>query len=305
MKIIKEEKDNFPYLTKIMIQNRINYEKNKIINNFEINNFLNNLKFLVDQEISYDYNNIKKLLNIIFDAIYSKNKNKCILPANIISETLDHKFFSNQTILLNFVFVGDTCVGKTSFLNRYIKYNYNESYLATIGIDKEIKYVKIYDNIFKIALWDFSGKERFKNLPSKYYQNADGILLFFDLAYKDTFDNIRSWINDIKENSKNNVLPLMYLIGNKIDLTNREVSKEEAQKYAELLRIKYFEISCKFNINIYEVMTRMIMESILKIETDNTFKDTLRKILYLSSKKSFNNSFNNSFKNILSKYKNY
>jgi len=94
-------------------------------------------------------------------------------------------------------------------------------------------------------------------------------------------------------------LPKIYLIGNKIDLPYHEVSTEESEKLAESLGNQYFEISCKYNINIYEVMTRMIIESILEKRINSELKYYLRSILYHS------NYNNNSFKNILNKYKNY
>ena len=75
MKTINKEKDNFPYLTKIMIQNKLNLEKSKLIENPEIDRYLNNIKILVDQEVNYDCNNINKILNITFDAIYYNNEN--------------------------------------------------------------------------------------------------------------------------------------------------------------------------------------------------------------------------------------
>ena len=75
MKTINEEKDNFPYLAKIMIKNKINLEKSKPIENLEIDMYLKNIKMLIDHEINYDHNNKNKLLNIIFDAIYYNNEN--------------------------------------------------------------------------------------------------------------------------------------------------------------------------------------------------------------------------------------
>ena len=175
---------------------------------------------------------------------------------------------------LKFVLIGDTCVGKTPFFNRYFKYDYREGkYFGTIGIDKEIKYVKIYDKIYKVTVWDTAGSERYICLPNKIYQNADGILLLFDLTDRDTFYNISFWIKHIKDNCSNKRVPIIYLIGNKVDLPNIEISKKEAEELAKSFGMKYFEISCKFNINIYEIMTRIIIESISKNdEIDESFK---------------------------------
>ena len=128
LKIINEEKDNFPYLTKIMIQNKKNLEKNKHIKNSEIDNYLSNIKILVDQEISYDYNNINELLNIIFDNI-NYNVNNYILPTNTTSEDSINKLNSNKIIPLNFILLGERNMGKSPFFNRYFKYIYKEDYL--------------------------------------------------------------------------------------------------------------------------------------------------------------------------------
>ena len=201
---------------------------------------------------------------------------------------------------LNYVLARDSAMGKTSFLDRYFKYFFEDDYWRTFEIDKEIKYIKVYDIIYKITLWDQPGQRRFRNWAKRYYQIADGVLLLFDLTNKETFDSISSLIRDIKDDSNEN-FPIFYLIRNKFDLPNYEVSKEEAEKLAESFGIKYFEISCKYNININEVMSRMIIESILKKGINGDLKYFLRKIISPSNEEIFNNFYNN----ILSKYKNY
>ena len=203
---------------------------------------------------------------------------------------------------LNFVLIGDTYVGKTPFLDRYFKKIYREgNFFGTFGVDKEVKYVKIYDNIYKVTVLDTEGKERFKRfLPKKYYQNADGILLLFDLTNRDTFYNISFWIKYIKDNCSNERVPIIYLIGNKVDLPNIVISKKEAEELAKSFGMKYFEISCKFNINIYEIMARIIIESIFKKnKIDESFKKILNEIINPRlSELIFE-------KNILSKYLSY
>ena len=166
------------------------------------------------------------------------------------------------------VLIGDSTVGKTCFLTRYFKNQFTEAFLSTIGIDKEIKHVKVGNDTIKLTLWDTAGQERFQNcLPKKYYQNADGILLLFDVTNEDTFNNVSKWMKDVKDNSSKNVGEnelSLYLIGNKIDLPNRVITKEQAEQQAKSLGLKYFEVSCKINMNIPELMSRMIMESYMK-----------------------------------------
>ncbi len=126
-----------------------------------------------------------------------------------------------------------------------------------------------------MTLWDTGGQERFKCLPKKYYQNVNGVLLLFDVTNKETFNNVNNWIKEVKDNSNKDEKEAdiaLYLIGNKIDKPNRVVSKETIESQAKSLGIKYFEVSCKINMNIPEVMARMIMECHIKANhIDNSF----------------------------------
>ena len=236
------------------------------------------------QEISLKSgDNLKELLKKINAA---ENETKNEIPINIVSETLDRK---NNSIIgqgaLSFILIGDSTVGKTCFLTRYFKNQFNETFLSTIGIDKEIKHVKVGTDSYKITLWDTAGQDRFKCLPKKYYQNADGVLLLFDVTNEETFNNVTNWMNDVKDNSNKNIANeggkdsdiALFLIGNKIDLPNRVITKEQAETQAKSLGMKYFEVSCKINMNIPEVMARMIMECHMKANhIDNCFKLTTK-----------------------------
>ena len=187
---------------------------------------------------------------------------------------------------LSFILIGDSTVGKTCFLNRYFKNQFTETFLSTIGIDKEMKNVKVGNDNYKLTVWDTAGEERFRCLPKKYYQNADGVLLLFDVTSEDTFTSISNWMKDVKENSNKNISNdankeseiALYLIGNKIDKPDRVISREKAEEMAKSLGMKYFEVSCKINMNIPEVMARMIMECHMKANhIDNCFKLSAKK----------------------------
>ena len=182
---------------------------------------------------------------------------------------------------LSFILIGDSTVGKTCFLNRYFKNQFTETFLSTIGIDKEMKHVKVGNENYKLTVWDTAGQERFRCLPKKYYQNADGVLLLFDVTSEETFTSVSNWMKDVKDNSNktitndaNNQSDIsLYLIGNKIDKPDRVISREKAEEMAKSLGMKYFEVSCKINMNIPEVMARMIMECHMKAnKIDNCFK---------------------------------
>ena len=264
----------------IIVQNKIDLEKSGKNNEFEkeIAELINNKKNIETIKISTkDRSGIEELIIKINKAV---NESKNELPMNIISESVDNKKkLVNSQGYLSFILIGDTEVGKTCFFNRYFRDTFSFDFLSTIGIEKESKLVKINNEVYKITLWDTAGQERFKSLPRKYYQNADGVFLLFDVNKEDTFNNVSNWINDMKENSNlvigqegNPQIPL-FLLGNKIDSLERVISREQGKKLATSLGMKYFEISCKINMNIPEVMSQMIMESYMKTNhIDNCFR---------------------------------
>ena len=192
-----------------------------------------------------------------------ENRGENNLPTDYIYEEIEsYKNPQNCSILkaeatINCIIIGETEVGKSCFLMRYFRDIFSASFLTTVGIDKETRIIKINDTVYRITLWDTAGQERFRSLPFKYYQNADGVLLFFDVSDKRSFENVDIWFNDAKKNIKNNIWTNIYLIGNKIDL-KRVVTKEEAIKKANEFGMKYFEVSCKINMNVAEVMSTMI-----------------------------------------------
>jgi len=275
----------------IILQNKSDKEESSQINDIEVKDLLNNVKNCETIKISTkDKIGINELIIQINKSV---NESKNELPMNIIFESNDKKQkLINGQGYLSFILIGDTEVGKTCFFNRYFKDTFSLEFLSTIGIEKESKLVKVNNEIYKITLWDTAGQERFKSLPRKYYQNADGIFLLFDVTKEDTFNNVSTWINDVKENSnlsiggdgEENVT--IFLLGNKIDSPERIISREQGEKLASSLGMKYFEISCKINMNISEVMSRMIMESYMKTNhIENCFRITKPKIEIKPEKK--------------------
>lgn len=157
------------------------------------------------------------------------------------------------------ILLGDSLSGKSSFLMRFFKNKFSDSFMTTIGMDKEIKVIKINKQIYHFNLWDTAGEERYRSLPINYFHKADGIFLLFDTNNSTSLENIEIWVDDIIDKCKENKNLKIYLIGNKIDL-ERKVLKEDAIKLAKKLNIKYFESSNKLNLNIYEIVSHMIME---------------------------------------------
>ena len=158
---------------------------------------------------------------------------------------------------LDFVFkillLGDSEVGKSCFLMRYSDNVFVENYITTIGLDYKLKTVKLDSGkTIKVQLWDTAGQDKYRTIAKNYYQGSHGILLLYDITKITSFENIREWIRDIKEEVSEKAI--IFLIGNKIDLTdNRKISKEKGEELAEEYKIPFFEASAKSGENVDEV----------------------------------------------------
>ena len=149
--------------------------------------------------------------------------------------------------------LGDSEVGKSCFLMRYSDNVFVENYITTIGLDYKLKIVKLDSGkTIKVQLWDTAGQDKYRTLAKNYYKGSHGILLLYDITKMTSFENIREWIRDIKEEVSEKAI--IFLIGNKIDLTdNRKISKEKGEELAEEYKIPFFEASAKSGENVDEV----------------------------------------------------
>ena len=141
--------------------------------------------------------------------------------------------------------LGDSQVGKTSICNSILGYDFGELE-TTIGANKiEKKHRLNNGKEVKIILWDTAGQERFRSAVFITVKNADGIILVFDVTNKNSFDNLGTWLPEIKERCSRK--PVTILFGNKVDIgeDRREVSREEIDTFVKVNNLLYFEISAK------------------------------------------------------------
>ena len=175
-----------------------------------------------------------------------------------------------QEHTIKIIILGSSSVGKTCILQKGFENEFNQNALSTIGIDFKTKYFKFDEDKVKVNYIDTAGQEKFRAISVNYLKGTDGAVLVFDITKKDTFELIGTWIDDIRENNKMNIGKM--LIGNKADLEDeREVTKEEGEKLAELLQCKYYETSAKTGQNINESLDEIakLTYSIWKKSNDN------------------------------------
>ena len=264
------------YLKKIIISNKNDLESNRNVSYLELKEFLkkNNL---INFDISIlNETNIVELVKNIYKYVNEKNNE---LNNNKISESLIELKKYDFNNLIKIILLGESEVGKTALFKRYFNNSFKiNNNLATIGMESETKFILINKDICKLTIFDTAGQEKFRAVPRNYYKNADGILLLFDVCNRNSFDKIKDWINEIKIHSNKSINNdddknklIVYLLGNKIDM-ERDVIKKEGEKMANELKIKYFEISCKTNININEVINRLIIECYNNSSSENNIK---------------------------------
>ena len=168
--------------------------------------------------------------------------------------------------LLKYIIIGDSAVGKSNMLLRYIHDRFNEDFHSTIGVEFGAKNIQIDGKVFRIQIWDTAGQETFRSITRAYYKNSVCAFVVYDISNRATFDNIKSWVEDCKRLSPKTVL--MVLVGNKIDLEERrEVSYNEGSIFAQKNGMLFFECSAKTGNNVEQIF----MESTREI--DKRIKD--------------------------------
>ncbi len=181
----------------------------------------------------------------------------------------DNDINENQ---IKIMILGNSSVGKTSFIIKCTEDCFQEVYLSTIGIDYKEKEVIIEGKKYKILLYDTTGQERFKSLAINLIRDADGVMLMYDITNRESFNSIIDWIKNIEERKGENFPTI--ILGNKVDNEDiRKVSKEEGEKVAEGNDISFFEISNKTGVNVNEALLAFIKE-ILSFKKKNVFLKT-------------------------------
>ena len=161
--------------------------------------------------------------------------------------------------------LGNSAVGKTSFLMKYIDNSFTLTYTTTLGIDFKQKKIKLKDGRdVRLRIFDTAGQERYKSVSASFIKKADGVILIYDIGNLESFEAVENWIKSIREIGKDK-LPII-LVGNKCDLSDdkRKVSLKEGQDKASEFNIPFYETSCKEGINIKEVFEKLIDDIIEK-----------------------------------------
>ena len=157
--------------------------------------------------------------------------------------------------------IGDSCVGKTCLISRYAIGVFNEEYITTVGFDSRQKEEIINNEKVLVRIFDTGGQERFKSITANYLRNAEGAILVYDVTSNESFENLKFWIESIKNNLGNDDIIPIIIIGNKIDLEDaREINKLVAEKFAKDNNYKYFETSAKTGEGVDDAFREIVKQ---------------------------------------------
>ena len=230
----------------------INVEDNDSENPIEVNNASKEKEEPKEKDNKDNTNNKLNKEDELSDSFYDENDDL------------------NISIKVDFsiILVGDSYVGKTSILKKFIDDEFNEETKCTISADFRCKNLKIDKNLYaSLKIFDTAGQEKYRSLTKSYYKQAQGIILVFDLTNEISFSKLNKWINEINENTENVVI---ILVGNKADSSDRKVDKINAENYAKERNIKYIETSAKEGTNILLLFEELAIDMYKKKEDDNS-----------------------------------
>ena len=184
---------------------------------------------------------------------------------------------SANEISLKILILGDSSVGKTSLLLKYVEGYFPLIYVATIGVEYKIKTININGTEINLHIWDTAGQERFRSMTQNFMKGADGIIYVFDITQKNSFHNLKHWI---KESEQATIGFKKIIVGNKIDLEDkREVDKEFFKNFCNTNGVIGFETSAKLGINVsecFEKLAKSIVGEKTKDELLMTYSEQAR-----------------------------
>lgn len=158
---------------------------------------------------------------------------------------------------MKLLMVGDSGVGKSCLLVRFVDNQFNAQFITTIGIDFKIKTINLNGTKIKLQIWDTAGQERFRTITTAYYRGAMGIAVVYDVTGRSSFEHLQTWYDAVKQHANDDAK--IFFVGNKCDEdeNNRQVTTQEGEDFASQLGVQFIEASAKTGTNVEELFIQM------------------------------------------------
>ncbi|KAL5611664.1 hypothetical protein BROUX41_000756 [Berkeleyomyces rouxiae] len=168
-----------------------------------------------------------------------------------------HGGLNPPTLQFKLVLLGESAVGKSSIVLRFVKDQFDSFRESTIGAAFLTQKVETKDkNIVKFEIWDTAGQERYKSLAPMYYRNANCAVVVYDITQAASLDKAKAWVKELQRQANENIV--IALAGNKLDLVQEQPDKRavpiaDAEAYAREANLLFFETSAKSGENVAEI----------------------------------------------------
>ncbi len=162
--------------------------------------------------------------------------------------------------VLKVVIAGDENVGKTSLVRRYCEGKFDESRVATIGVDFQTQTCQLPNGAVKLSIWDMAGQERFRFFRQDFYRGALATALVYDVTLADSMSNLDTWVKDVLEVVPNQKF---IVVGNKIDMGN-VVDPAIVQEFANKYNAAHIHTSAKMGDGVEELFTSLAALAVYK-----------------------------------------
>ncbi|XP_030416528.1 EF-hand calcium-binding domain-containing protein 4A isoform X5 [Gopherus evgoodei] len=198
---------------------------------------------------------------------------------------------SSPERLFKVMFVGNSGIGKSSFIHCFCYDRFLAEISATIGIDYQVKSLMVDNTQVALQLWDTAGQERFRSITKQYFRKVDGIFVMYDITDECSFMAVQNWMSSIQEGIEDGAM--IFLLGNKMDAAEREtqhVPKMEGERLAKVrlcmlllapkeYKAVFYECSAMTGYNILEPMLHMASPT-PKEDPLSLFPFTLQHLVY-------------------------
>lgn len=173
----------------------------------------------------------------------------------------------------NTCLLGDSNVGKTSLMSRFVDDKFTEEFNKTIFTGIGVRTLNINNNTVKLRIWDHAGQERFRPITRSAFRNIPGVIIIYDATNENSFLNVDYWIQDLDRYTSYNDCKM--LVGNKCDLeSERQVSYEDGEKKAKQHGMKFREATAKSSESVDTIFRELASQLLLLYSDTKITKET-------------------------------
>ncbi|XP_037539619.1 ras-related protein Rab-6.2-like [Nematolebias whitei] len=184
------------------------------------------------------------------------------LRPSCIDESVEQMHTQSKAVgpqrVFKVVFLGNSGVGKSSFIHHCCMGRFHRNMSSTVGVDFQMRTLVLNSTTVTLQLWDTAGQERYRSITEQYYRRADGVLTMYDVTHSASFTAVREWIDSVKEKMCEGTV--LMLVGNKLDLADnhsRKVTTAEGQSLAEQYQALFYECSAKTGENMEKLIDHL------------------------------------------------